>query len=136
MTWKYERGEHRYKHRWKNDFPGFQPREPKRSSIGKCPKHVDEEIAQQALNNGVPFFDMPGDDTCCDAFPSKIYTVYQGVIYEAAVTTPGESFHGYPWRALPGHPPLPKTILRELEKKITKDEEKQIFKAWLRKYGR
>jgi len=24
-TWKYERGEGRHKHRWKNDYAGFEP---------------------------------------------------------------------------------------------------------------
>jgi hypothetical protein len=135
MQWNYERGEHRRKQRWKNDFPGFEPSDPKKSSIGKCPKHVNEAIAREALNSGVPFFDSSEAEDEGNAFSSKIYMVYQGVIYEAAVTTPGKSFHGYPWRALPGRPSLPKSILHKLEIKIKTEEEKQIFKEWLKKYG-
>jgi len=133
MGWNYERGEHRHKHRWKNDFAGFKP--GKKGPIGKCPKHITQEIAEKALNNGVPFYDTPETTEDEARFPSKIYTVYMGVIYEAAVTTPGRSFHAYPWRADLGRAPLPNSILRELEKKLKTKAEKQTFKRWLRKYS-
>jgi len=92
---------------------------------------------QLALENGVPFFDLPNHQPLESDFPSKIYIVYKGVIYEAAVTNPGKSFHAYPWRAdLPGRPPLPNSILRKLEEKVETQEDKRTFKKWLKKYGR
>ena len=135
MKWEYERGDQdgRLKHRWNKDEAGFEPGQ--KGAIGKCPKHTTKAIAQQALNNGVPLFDTDNDENA-DSFPSKIYTTYKGVIYEAAVTTPGKSFHAYPWRALPGRPPLPNSILQKLEEKLETDEEKRIFKRWLKIYGR
>ncbi|MFP4204106.1 MAG: hypothetical protein ACLFS4_07210 [Opitutales bacterium] len=133
MRWVYERGDHRHKHQWKNDFPGFEP--GRKGPIGKCPKHVTEEIAEKALNEGIPFYDTPESVEGENTFPSKIYTVYKGVIYEAAVTTPGISFHAYPWRGDLGRPPLPNSILRELEKKLKTQTEKRTFKKWLRKYS-
>jgi hypothetical protein len=132
MEWEYERGDHRHKHRWKNDYAGFMPGE--KGPIGKCPRHVTKELAEKALNEGVPFHDSPED---AGAFPDKIYIVYKGVIYEAVVTTPGKSFHAYPWRAdLPGRPPLPNSILRQLEEKLKSQEDKKLFKRWLKKYKR
>ncbi|MFP4167187.1 MAG: hypothetical protein ACLFUF_08525 [Opitutales bacterium] len=96
---------------------------------------MTEEIAEKALNEGIPFYDTPESVEGENTFPSKIYTVYKGVIYEAAVTTPGISFHAYPWRGDLGRPPLPNSILRELEKKLKTQTEKRTFKKWLRKYS-
>src|SRR5690554_2752228 len=108
--WVYERGEGRYKHRWKNDYAGFEPGE--KGPIGKCPKSLTEQLATELLNQGVPYFDDPEDPS-----PSKIYAIYRGVIYEAAPTMPGVSWHGYPWRGdLKGRRPLPSNIIRKLRK--------------------
>ena len=136
MKWTYERGDQdgRKKHRWNRDEAGFFP--GGKGPIGKCPKHITQEIAQSALDEGVPFAISADEDEDEEKMPDKIYMVYQGVIYEAAVTVPGHSFHAYPWRGdLPGRLRLPNSILRKLEAKLKNEGEKQIFRKWLKKYG-
>ena len=129
MRWRYERGEGRHKHRWKNDYAGFQP--DGKGAIGKCPKHINNELAEQILSRGIPDYDLE-----FDAFPARIYAVYLGVIYEAVPTTPGSSYHAYPWRGdLPGRDPMPDFIKTELEKRAKKSGYLSEFKQWLRKYG-
>lgn len=129
MQRQYERGEGRMKHRWKYDYAGFSP--SGKGPIGKCPRSITEKVATDILNQGVPFYDDPDDD-----MPSKIFSVHQGVVYEAVPTQPGVSWHGYPWRGdLRGRPPLPRKIRRQLEgiaKETGYDDE---FKKWLEQYS-
>jgi hypothetical protein len=42
--WRYERGEGRYKHRWSNDYAGFEP--GGKGPVGKCPS------SKQAQSSG------------------------------------------------------------------------------------
>lgn len=129
MEWKYERGEGRYKHRWKNDYAGFKP--SRKGPIGKCPKSIDEALANEILNSGVPYYEF--DDS---EFPDKIFCLYRGVVYEAVPTQPGISWHGYPWRGdLPGRLPLPRKIQRKLEKMAKTDGYFDEYKAWMKEYS-
>lgn len=133
MDWQYERGEGRYKHRWKEDYAGFRP--SRKGPIGKCPQHINDELAQEILNDGIPFWESE-DDHENGAFPDRIYAVYQGVIYEAVPTTPGDSYHGYPWRGdLPGRPRLPSSIMSALKAKAQAEGTLKEFERWLKKYG-
>ncbi|EAZ98221.1 hypothetical protein [Marinobacter sp. ELB17] len=125
----YERGEGRHKHRWKHDFAGFEPGD--KGQIGKCPKSITEQLATEILNQGVPYYDDLGDE-----IPSKIYSVHKGVIYEAAPTMPGISWHGYPWRGnLRGRRPLSSRIVRKLKKMAEKSGHSKEFEQWLKQYG-
>lgn len=128
--WRYERGEGRFKHRWRHDHAGFDPSE--RGPVGKCPCHVTEAIAEEILNTkAVPYFEWEGS-----AFPDRLYAVYQGAIYEAVPTRPGVSYHAYPWRGdLPGRPGLPRRILRRLRDQADQNDEHKAFEQWLKKYG-
>lgn len=127
--WRYERGEGRTKHRWQHDYAGFVPAE--RGACGKCASSINQELAEQLLNEGVPFAEMGDHD-----WPSRIYAVYQGAIYEAVPTIPGTSYHGYPRRGdLPGRTPLPRAILRKLEAKALERNEANELKQWLKQYG-
>jgi hypothetical protein len=127
-SWKYERGEGRHKHRWKNDYAGFEPGD--KGPVGKCPKSMTEDLATKILNQGVPYYDDPGDQ-----IPAKIYTVYKGVIYEAAPTMPGISWHGYPWRGdLKGRRPLPGKIIKWLRRQAEKTGHGNEFEQWLNNY--
>lgn len=129
VCWRYERGEGRHKHRWANDYAGFQP--GSKGPVGKCPNSIDETLAERILNQEIPFFESEDD-----AFPTRIYAVYRGVIYEAVPTTPGVSWHGYPWRGdLPGRAPLPRRIRNRLEEQAKAAGDLQEFKRWLKKYG-
>ncbi len=76
MVWHYERGDHRHKHRWKHDFAGFVP--GKKGPIGKCPKHVTQEIAEKALNEGVPFYDTPAEIEDDAPLPNSILREMEG----------------------------------------------------------
>ena len=136
VQWKYKRGgdkESRVKHRWKNDYPGFDP-DCTKAPVGKCPCHVTEEIAQEALNHGVPFY-ADEESEAAGGFPDKIFGLYQGVIYEAVVTDPGQSFHAYPWREIPGRKSIPRRILNRLEQQLSTEEDKTTFKKWLKRYS-
>jgi len=126
--WEYERGEGRNKHRWKHDKAGFEPGD--KGQIGKCPKNIDEALAKDILNSGIPLSDED------DQVPSKIYTQYKGVIYEAVPTRPGKSWHAYPWRGdLPGRAPLPSRIKRHLEALATEQNYLKGYKAWMKTYS-
>ena len=127
--WRYERGEGRYKHRWSNDYAGFEP--GGKGPVGKCPSSIDEPLAEQILNTGIPF--RTSDQ---DQHPSRIYATYRGVIYEAVPTVPGLTYHGYPWRGdLPGRPPLPKRIMRYLKQQAQSSGYLREHKQWLKHYG-
>lgn len=128
QKWRYERGEGRTKHRWQHDYAGFVPGE--RGACGKCASSINQELAEQLLNDGVAFNEIGDHD-----WPSRIYAVYQGAIYEAVPTIPGSSYHGYPWRDLPGRPPLPRTVIRKLEAKAHERNEAEEFRKWLKQYG-
>lgn len=127
--WRYERGEGRYKHRWNKDYAGFVPGD--KGAVGKCPKCITEELATEILNQGVPYYDDPDEQT-----PTKIYAVYKGVIYEAAPTMPGISWHGYPWRGdLKGRRPLPGKIIRKLRQQSEESGYISEFDQWLTQYS-
>lgn len=129
MDWRYERGEGRHKHRWKNDWAGFEP--SGNGPVGKCPKSINQERAQEILNQGKPWYEDIEDE-----FPSRIYCQYKGVVYEAVPTRPGASWHAYPWRGdLSGKAPLPSRIRRALEKEARKAGHLNEFKIWMKKYS-
>lgn len=127
--WRYERGAHRYKHRWNRDDAGFEP--GKRGPIGKCPKWMTAELAEKVLNEGCPLYE---DEEA--THPDRIYGYYNGVIYEAVPTTPGCSYHGYPWRGdLKGRTPPPRRVFRHLEQQAEAADEIREYRRWLKNYG-
>jgi hypothetical protein len=129
LQWKYERGEGRHKHRWNEDYAGFVPGD--KGPVGKCPKSITEERATEILNRGVPYYDDPDDQV-----PAKIYAAHKGVIYEAAPTMPGISWHGYPWRGdLKGRRPLPNRIIRKLRLQSQESGYMSEFEQWLTQYS-
>jgi len=55
--WTYERGEGRYKHRWINDYPGFEP--GSKGPVGKCPagraplpRKIKRQLEEKAEKSG------------------------------------------------------------------------------------
>lgn len=125
--WLFERAEGRTKHRWNKDEAGFRPGE--RGQVGKCHKSITPEVATELLRQGM-VYNAPGTDT-----PEHVYAVYRGVIYEAAPTRPGISFHGYPWRGDQGRPSLPARILKGLRQWAEQEGSQTEFEAWLKQYG-
>ena len=125
--WRYEPGDKRPKHRWAKDAAGFE--ESPNGPIGKCHRSITIAIATELLRGGVVYH-APGTDE-----PEHVYAVYRGVIYEAAPTQPGISFHGYPWRGGQGRPALPPRIRRVLAERASADGFGREFTAWLNQYG-
>lgn len=128
MKWKYERGEGRYKHRWKHDYAGFEP--SGKGPIGKCPCSITELCATDILNQGVPYYAHDGDE-----LPAKIYCLHHGVVYEAVPTTPGVSWHGYPWRGDLCGRSLPRKIQQKLATQAEKTGYLREYKEWMKLYG-
>lgn len=120
-NWSYERGEGRFKHCWRKRYAGFIP--SKRGEIGKCSSEITDEIAQSLLDTGISLFEYEED-----SYPSRIYNVHNGVIYEAMPTIPGVSYHGFPWRGQ--RPPL--KIIEALENAAKKSGHEAEFKRWLK----
>jgi hypothetical protein len=83
--WRYERGEGRHKHRWSNDYAGFEP--GSKGPIGKCPSSIDEALAEEILNSGIAFHESEGA-----RYPERIYASYRGIIYEAVPTLPRTTY--------------------------------------------
>lgn len=126
--WLYDPGEGRHKHRWNRDEAGFDP--SGKGPVGKCPNTLTRDVAQQLLNDGFEVWEEG------DAFPSRIYNVYQGVVYEAVPTEPGRSYHGYPWRGDKGMGAgLPPLIRKKLENRALLRGESREFKKWMKKFG-
>lgn len=124
--WLYERGEGRYKHRWRHDKAGFE--EECGVKVGKCHSSIDIATATELLRNGI-VYNAPGTTT-----PEHVYAVYRGVIYEAAPTSPGKSFHGYPWMGSQGRPALPPRVVNALRVQATAQGELTEFEKWLKQY--
>lgn len=125
--WNYERGEGRTKHRWNKDEAGFEPSH--RGPVGKCHNSITEEVATELLRQGVVYY-APGT-----AEPEHVYAVYRGAIYEATTTTPGSSFHGYPWRGDQERGALPPRIEKALRQLAERAGYAKEFQAWLKQYG-
>ncbi|WP_421620824.1 hypothetical protein [Alkalilimnicola ehrlichii] len=100
--------------------------------MGKCPKHITNELAEQLLNEeAVPVYDS--DES---TYPDCFYAVYRGVIYEAVPTQPGRSYHAYPWRGdPPGRKGLRRKVRRKLEEAAQRRGEMKELERWLTKYG-
>lgn len=129
ISYEYERGEGRYKHCWNKDEAGFEP--STKGAVGKCPKSITQEIAEQILKKGVPYYEQPEDD-----YPAKIYSVYKGVIYEAVPTTQNKSWHGYPWRGdLAGRCTLTRKLKNQLKQLAIDEKHLKDYEQWLKHYG-
>jgi hypothetical protein len=97
--------------------------------IGKCPADVTREVAQQLLNEGIPFHSPR------KPHPAKIYNIYKGVVYEAVPTLPGQSYHGYPWKKMPGRNILTNDIIRQLKEKAIANGCLDDFQKWMKQHG-
>ena len=120
----YERGEGRYKHKWRHDQAGFIP--SKKGSVGKCHSSITPTIATMLLQSGFvevsPYGDSPGT-------PDAIYNVYRGVPYVAVKTQPGRSYHGYPWAGR-----MSATIKAALRARAVHEGTARAFDRWLADY--
>ncbi|MBF0155245.1 MAG: hypothetical protein HQL64_16020 [Magnetococcales bacterium] len=125
-NWKYDPGEWRKKHKWKQDNAGFEFNG--QEEVGKCPNSIthDPALAEQLLNQGVCF---PMDE----APPKEIYNVHQGVVYRAEPTLPGISFHGFPEKEQKARR-VPTVVLWELARRAQTDGTFHLYRNWMREY--
>ncbi|WP_141213252.1 hypothetical protein [Janthinobacterium sp. PC23-8] len=125
--WQYDPAEHRKKHCWNKPDADFV-----RSGShihGKCPNTLSKETAQVLLVGAI------SETTEADTIqPKKLWTVHEGVIYEAVPTRLG-AYHGYPWCARPGMNRLPRQVIRELTQMAEKKGCLREFKDWIKKHG-
>ncbi|MGI9211747.1 MAG: hypothetical protein ACR2HF_04685 [Methylococcaceae bacterium] len=119
----YSSGENRHKHHWDKPEAGFISQGS--MYIGKCPTHLTRNQAQILLDTGIPY---PENN------PKRIYNVYQGVIYEAVSANDG-TWHGYPWRFLPGRNVLPRLVKKTLRNRAIDAGEAKAFDQWIKEYG-
>ncbi len=120
--WKYDAGDNRHKHHWKNNYAGFENRNSE--WIGKCPKKMTGESAEKLLNDGIPVHNPRNDIGC----PNEIFNVHEGVIYRAVPTLPGKSYHAFPEINMPLEIEI-RLLRRAGEKGCRKELQK-----WLKKY--
>lgn len=125
--WIYDAGEHRVKHCSKEKDAHFVT--VGNAVIGKCPADLTREVAQQLLNEGIPFLSPR------KPHPAKIYNIHKGVVYEAVPTLPGQSYHGYPWKKMPGRNILPDRIIRQLKEKAIANGCFDDFQQWMKQHG-
>ena len=125
--WIYDAGEHRTKHCSKEKNAHFVTGGT--AVIGKCPADLTREVAQQLLNEGIAYFRPQ------QPYPAKIYNLHKGVVYEAVPTLPGQSYHGYPWKKMPGRNILPDRIIRQLNEKAIANGCLDDFQKWMKQYG-
>jgi hypothetical protein len=121
---RYDKGERRFKHIGQGSYAEivFVDGNPK-MAIGKCPNTLTPKDCEALLEGAVA---GPNGDREID-FPKKLYTVRDGVIYEAQTTTGGRSYHGYPFRGR-----LSRKLLRELEIMAGEKKCETEFKAWVK----
>jgi hypothetical protein len=125
---RYDKGERRFKHVGRKPcaeivFVDGNPR----MAVGKCPNTLTPQDCEALLRDAVA---GPNGDREID-FPKKLYTVHDGVIYEAQTTTAGRTYHGYPFRGR-----LSRKLLRELEKLATEMDCETEFRAWVKSHIR
>ncbi|MBF0437587.1 MAG: hypothetical protein HQL93_00555 [Magnetococcales bacterium] len=121
--WKYDPGEWRFKHKWGNDYAGFEIEN--HEEVGKCPTSIDIKLAEELLNTGIGDPNMES--------PKNIFNVHQGVVYRAKVTLLGVSFHGFPEKETENKR-VPIIILRALARRSQADGTFHLFKGWVQKY--
>ncbi|MEO5339739.1 MAG: hypothetical protein H7837_04350 [Magnetococcus sp. MYC-9] len=127
MSWEYNPGEGRYKHKWLRDEAGFDPPDVP-GSPGKCPSSITQVpgMAERLLNEGIPW--PPGAE-----HPERIYNVHQGVVYRVVPSIPGKIYHGFPEKEQNGRL-VPDEVLTALAERADNAGEYQSFRKWAKKY--
>jgi hypothetical protein len=127
VKWQYDPAEHRKKHCWNEAKAGFVQNGA--HIHGKCPNTLSKEEAEALLADAVFLPLEIGSE-----FPAKLWTVHDGVIYEAVPTRPG-AYHGYPWCSRPGMNRLPRAVLNQLTKMAEEKACLREFKDWIKRHG-
>jgi hypothetical protein len=123
VPWKYDPGEKRRKHKWQNDYAGFEVEGGVR--VAKCPTTIMQELAEQLLNTGVGW----ENPNVPSSYPRNIYNIHEGVVYKAAITLAGMSYHGFPCEGQ-----VPREVVAQLRDLADKKKCLKEFEAWLKRY--
>ena len=122
---RYERGENRRKHVGRLPQPEIV--KVGDEVVGKCPTGKTDAWRQALLDGAVGMITI---DPYSEAFPKRLFCIDgDGTIYAAQTTSPGDSYHGYPYEG-----PLGKRVLRVLEEKAGTLGCTTPFRKWVKEH--
>lgn len=128
--WRYEAEENpKVKHHWARDTPGFHPWRGER--VGKCPGAPPAgpklQTLEDLLAGGIPWYPPHGPVE----YPLRIYFIYDGWLYRATPTNPGQSYHAFPED--PEKDNVPPAIKRAIRARARELGVEKRIERWLRK---
>jgi hypothetical protein len=91
--------------------------------VGKCPKDMSLETAQELLDEGIQF----SGRNRRSPYPQEIFNVHKGIPYRAHQKDPGR-YHGFPERPSKIHP----HILEQLRTRAEDAGDSEAFEQWRR----
>ncbi len=118
---EYEKGEKRYKHVGKSAEATIDDGNPAKV-VGKCPNNIADPIKRQVLNEAIA--ELAAE--AIEPFPSRMFGVHEGVIYDCRTTTLDNAF------------PYHGEMLRSLHDRLAQTKDAQThtkaFKRWTAKH--
>lgn len=123
---RYDKGERRHKHVGRGAAAEivFVPGQPK-MWIGRCPRTLTSDDNERLINEAL----SDEDDDRETTFPSRLYAVHDGVIYEGRTTDRGHSYHGFPY-----HGKLGKRMIARLKALAVQQGCGDKFDAWVKRH--
>ncbi|MFD2233495.1 hypothetical protein [Phaeospirillum tilakii] len=118
------------KHKWKKNEPGFSY-EKDNHPEGNCPSTINTNIAEKILRDGIPY----SPQGWLKSHPKWVFNIYQGAVYKAVETVPGESYHGFPCPGPRTHqrkPDMPKLIKEKLLERAQERGCLSEIEAWFK----
>ena len=123
---RYERGENRRKHLGSAGQPEIVET-AQGELVGKCPANFPIGRRQVLLDQAIPHITTA---PYTKAFPKRLYTVDQdGTIYTAQTSSPGDSYHGYPYAGRMGN-----RLINALRTIARQQGCEAAFDKWLRRH--
>jgi hypothetical protein len=120
----YEKGEKRLKHVGRSAEATVDTGNP-RKVVGKCPNNIPDDKKAQVLQTAI----AESPDERDSQFPSRMFAVYQGVIYDCRTTTRGKSYHAFPY-----HGDMLRGLHDLLAQSVDALENPRAFKLWVAKH--
>lgn len=121
---QYEKGEKRYKHVGKAAEATIDEGNPAKV-VGKCPNNITDQVKLRVLKGAIA--ELPAEAN--EPFPSRMFAVHDGVIYDCRTTTLGKSYHAFPYH---------REMLRSLRDRLAQTQDAQAnskaFKRWIAKH--
>lgn len=121
---EYDKGERRYKHVGKSAEATIDDGNPAKV-IGKCPNNIADPVKLTVLKDAIA--ELPAEAN--ELFPSCMFAVHEGVIYDCRTTSIGKSYHAFPYHG---------EMLRSLHERLAQTADAQThskaFKRWTAKH--